>query len=89
MKMYDYFRDMTTCDIKSGDTNMLWEDKWNGDIMKLKFPELHSFTYKENISIKDAKDLDNLYGLFQLPLSIQAHQQFHQLSGELNAIRHN
>ena len=33
--------------------------------------------------------MDNLYGLFQLPLSIQAHQQFHQLSGELNAIRDN
>ena len=48
---------------------------------------LHSFTQKESISIKEAKELENLYSLFQLPLSIQAHQQFHLLSGELNNIR--
>ena len=78
---------MTTCDIKSGCTNLLWDDNWNGDIMKIKYPELHSFTQKESISVKEAKELDNLYSLFQLPLSIQGHQQFHLLSEELNNIR--
>ena len=86
-KMYDLFREMTTCDIKSGCTNLLWDDIWNGDIRKIKYPELHSFTQKESISIKEAKELENIYNLFQLPLSIQAHQQFHLLSGELNNIR--
>ena len=87
MKMYDLFRDMVTCDIKSGCTNLLWDDIWNEDIRKIKYPELHSFTQKESMSIKQAKELENLYSLFQLPLSIQAHQQFHLLSRELYNIK--
>ena len=60
MKMYDLFREMATCDIKSGCTNLLWDDIWNGDIRRIKYPKLHSFTQKESISVKEAKEMDNL-----------------------------
>ena len=89
MKMFDLFKEMTTCEIRSGNTCKLWDDSWNGEIMHFKFPELHSFCNQQNISVKIAKDNGNLCSLFQLPLSITAHQQFHLLSDKLHNIRSN
>lgn len=59
--------------------------EWN--ILKNKWVELHSFAENDNISIQQAKLVMNYYNLFQLPLSMIAHEQFNILSGQLEAIR--
>ena len=51
MKMFDLFKEMSTCEIRAGNTCKLWDDSWNGEIMYLKFPELHSFCIQQIISI--------------------------------------
>ena len=77
MKMFELFKDKTICEVKSGNSTRLWEDNWNGDIMKMKFPELHSYNQQENMTSWAAKSVENYYSLFQLPLSTTAHHQFH------------
>ena len=74
LKLLDLFKSMTTCQVKSGNTAMLWNDNWDGNVMKIKFPELYSFTLQEHISIMVTKNMENIYELFQLTLSIIAHQ---------------
>ena len=45
IKLFGLFKSMTTCEVNSGNSALLWEDNWNGPILKLKIPELHYFTH--------------------------------------------
>lgn len=51
------------------------------------FPELHSFALNDNITVMHAKSNQDIYSMFQLPLSIEAYQQHHALSVRLHDIR--
>jgi hypothetical protein len=39
----DIFKGIANAQLISGDTILFWEDMWNGEIMKISYPELHSF----------------------------------------------
>lgn len=87
MNIYDIYCCLTTCTANNGDTIMLWKDKWCGQSLMDKFPQLHSFVDDDNISILKAKTVDNYYSMFQLPLPNIAFQQFTQLSNTLEHIK--
>lgn len=89
MKLFDIYSKLTTCIARKGDTILLWKDRWSGQPLMDKFPELHSFTNDDNIPMHKDKTPDNYYSMFQLPLSNVAHQQFIQLSNSLDQIRNN
>ena len=56
--------------------------------MQFKYPHLHSYAKNENISMKEALIANNLdfYDLFQLPLSLVAHEELRSLREDINAI---
>jgi hypothetical protein len=80
------FKQFTTCAPGNGKSIMLWDDKWQDTILKHKFPHLFSFTKNRNINILDAYNAahENIFGMFNLPLSLIAAQQCDELSQELN-----
>jgi hypothetical protein len=49
---------------------------WAGNVPKLEFPELHSFATKPNISLVQARAQMDLASLFNLPMSVQAFDQW-------------
>ena len=89
MSLVDSYRGLATCCVGNGSTMLLWKDIWKGHILELKFPHLHSFAENEDISMKEglAINSDNTYDMFQLPLSVVAHNQLMELQGELNSIQ--
>jgi hypothetical protein len=67
LKLLDRFKGMASVSIADGSTCLLWDDCWQGQSLKLAFPELFS--------------VDSILDLFHLPLSEEAFGQFQQLEG--------
>jgi hypothetical protein len=85
MGIFAIFKDMTNCSIGDGKTVTLWHDTWNDDIDKFTYPHLHSFALNKDI-FERALAEDSIYNLFQLPLSIEARNELHNLQEEINDI---
>jgi hypothetical protein len=62
--------------IGDGRTILFWEDMWNSGIPANQYPELFSFACNSKLSIKEVLQKEQLIEIFQLPLSVQAHEQF-------------
>jgi hypothetical protein len=71
----------------SGDTILFWNDLWNGRVLRLQFPHLHSFAINENLTVKAAMEQDHLQDLFHLPLSEEAYDQFNELDVILQSLQ--
>jgi hypothetical protein len=52
---------------------------WNKGIPAHQYPELFSFACNSKLTVKEAKQKDHLIEIFQLPLSVQAYEQFLEL----------
>jgi hypothetical protein len=74
LKLLTKFKGIAMVQAKQGSTVSLWHDMQKSKIREMEFPELHSFTTRSNISLSDAKSLENLHEIFQLPLSDEAFQ---------------
>jgi len=46
------FRSFASCEVGNGRTVCFWEDIWNGRLLKLDFPQLHSFARDPKVSVK-------------------------------------
>jgi hypothetical protein len=66
--------------IQDGRTCNFWEDVWNSQAPKLNFPELFSYAKRGTVTFQKVKAQDNLWHLFQLPLSTTAFAQHTQLT---------
>ena len=65
----------------TSNTIVFWQDNWGHGSIRDKFPELFSFSTKDNLTIKDFLQAPDMVENFILPLSSQAHQQFQELQG--------
>lgn len=72
--------------VSSGQTCLLWEDLWNGQIRKLQFPELHSYAKNKLISLSKAHGAAALHDLFNLPVSVEAYTQLQDLQFEFSTL---
>jgi hypothetical protein len=72
--------------ISNGQTCLLWDDIWNGQIRKLQFPELYSYAKNKSISLSKAHGTATFHDLFSLPLSVEAYNQLHELQLEFSTI---
>jgi hypothetical protein len=63
----------------TGDTILFSEDLWNGQILKFKYLELHSFAINKSITAQRVQQADELDDIFQLPLSEVAYEQYCEL----------
>jgi hypothetical protein len=66
--------------IGNGRTILFWEDLWNKGIPAQQYLELFSFACNTILSIKEAKQKEHLLEIFQLPLSVQAYEQYLELN---------
>jgi hypothetical protein len=76
---------MATCKANSGLSVAFWNDHSDLGIMKVKFPQLHSFARRKNCSLNQFLAWDESRSLF-LPLSSTAYDQLLQLKVELLAL---
>jgi hypothetical protein len=67
---------MPSVQIQSGTSCLFWDDLWSGQILRLTFPELYSFTKKPNMTLAGAKSSTSLISTFNLPLSVEAFEHF-------------
>jgi hypothetical protein len=70
----DKYKGMTMVQIQNGSTVNIWSDLWNDKVRETTLLELFSFTIINNIIVHQAKNMDVLHDIFQLPLSIVAFQ---------------
>lgn len=82
-KLLDKFEGMASVTVFNGQSCLLWDDLWNDRVRRLQFPQLHSFPKNKNLSVSMASSTKNFLGLFNLPLSVQAYQQFEEFQSEL------
>jgi hypothetical protein len=69
--------------VHSGQTCLLWDDLWIGQVRKQESPELYLF---KSISVKKAHHNTDITDLFSLPLSVEAFNQFQILQLEFSAL---
>jgi hypothetical protein len=74
------FKGLAVPTIGNGRTILFWEDLWNKGIPAQQYPKLFSFACNSKLSIKEAKQKDHLFESFQLPLSVQAYEQYLELN---------
>jgi hypothetical protein len=58
-----------------GDTILFWHDLWNRQVLKLSFPQLHSYAKSDKGTISSILQMENFQEHFHLPLSEIAYEQ--------------
>ena len=91
MSYNDSFRDITSCTINNGQSIQLWKDKWSESIREYDMPHLFSFARDQNVNVAVTRNIsmEQLYDLFQLPLSVITHDQMHNLFKNIQTIQFN
>jgi hypothetical protein len=80
LRLLDAYKGIAKVNFGSGDTILLWHDLWNGQVLKLTYPQLYSFAKADMISLKSILVLDNIQNHFHLPLSEEVYEQFCDLN---------
>jgi hypothetical protein len=70
----------------SGETILFRQDLWNGHVMKVSFPHLHSFAKSGVITVSSVLQMESLQDHFDLSLSEIAFEQFYELSMILQSL---
>jgi hypothetical protein len=79
LRLNTLYRGVATCDPNQGDTIGFWEDVINGAINSEKFAHLLGFARNPSISLWHMRQADNLLGLFRIPMSRAAYNEFFDL----------
>jgi hypothetical protein len=78
-KLMNVYRGITSCKVRAGDTVLLWKDPWCSPVLSIASPRLFSYTTSEDVSVADFVGAQDVAALFQLPLSVEAHEELVQL----------
>jgi hypothetical protein len=70
------YKGLTAPTIGDGRTILFWEDMWNRGTPAHQYPELFFFACNSKLTVKEAIQKEQLIENFQLPLSVQAYEQF-------------
>ena len=79
LKLLTVYKGLAHAVLGNGDTILFWHDLWNGRILKLDYPEIFSFVRNDRTTVKTVLQIEELHGLFHLPLSQIAFDQFNDL----------
>jgi hypothetical protein len=82
------FKKLALCNIESGNSTLLWQDKWKTVPLLETYSQLHSFAKNKEITVLQAiqHSRNGIYRLFHLPLSMIAMQQCEDLSNTLDGM---
>ena len=79
----DKFRACSSIITGPGDTVLLWSDSWHLDncsaTIQQRFGRLFSFTKDPHITLAEFRAIQDVFSLFHLPLSSQAHIELSRL----------
>lgn len=76
MRLLDNFKGIAKANFGSSDTILFWQDLWNGQVLKLAYPQLHSYAKNDKVCLHTILHLDNIQNHFNLPLSEVAYEQY-------------
>jgi hypothetical protein len=79
LKLLDTFKGIVGAEYGIGDTILFWHDLWNNHVLKLSFPQLHSFAKSDSITLRAVMKTEDFEDLFNLPLSEIAYEQICEL----------
>jgi len=85
-KLLSKYKGMAQVSINNGSTCLLWDDLWEGEVPRQKFPELFSFAKDKHLTVAQSINQSPLHSLFHLPLSIQAHSQMLILQQKMRSV---
>ena len=87
MKLVEQYISVSTVVPGKGNTFMFWEDAWAfGDStqpLSLSYPRLYSYVLDKKMSTAEVYGLPDMLSLFYLPLSVQAYEEFQDLSAKM------
>jgi hypothetical protein len=89
VKFLDSYKGIAEAEAGNGETILFWNDLWNGRILKLQYPKLHSFAINEDIGLASVRREGALQEIFHLPLSKEAYAQFCELEMFMNLLPEN
>jgi hypothetical protein len=89
LRILDNYKGIAKADFHSSDTILFWRDLCNGQVLELTYPQFHSYTESDNVSLKLILQLDNIQNHFYLPLSEEAYEQFCDLNVLLLSLQAN
>jgi hypothetical protein len=81
----DIFRGVTECQVRAGDTILMWKDPWTKPPLSESSAGLFSYTSNPNISVREFVEEENPGIIFQLPLSMEAHAELLSLLTKVHA----
>jgi hypothetical protein len=67
----------------------LWEDVWNGCLLRQEFPLLFSFAKNQNISLERYLQNQDPGANFHIPLSIEAMDEFDRFTSKITEVAQN
>ena len=88
LKLHDQFKGWVNGKLGDGKVIALWNDMWEGHILKLEYPHLFSFAKNQNITVQEAMQAQPFYQLFHSPLSEQAYHQLGDLLSWMQQLHH-
>jgi hypothetical protein len=83
--LMDIFRGISKCQVRAGDSALLWKDPWTKPPLSENLARLFSFASNTDISVRDFVGETNLGTIFQLPLSMEAHEELLTLQGVMHS----
>jgi hypothetical protein len=89
LRLLDNYKGIAKANFHSGDTILFWHDLWNELVLKLTYPQLHSYAKSNRVSLKSILQLDNIQNHFNLPFSKEAYEQFCDLNVLLLSLQAN
>lgn len=84
LKHLSTFKQHAICKAGQGNTVMFWTDNCQDLPLQLKYPELHSYAIKQNISLHSVLQTTDIGLLFHRPMSQEAFVQVNALEDLLN-----
>ena len=72
--------------IKRGASVLFWKDNWNQSILAEQYPRAFSYVLNEDLSVQNFLTASTLQATFQLPLSLQAHDELKLLQLDMAAV---
>jgi hypothetical protein len=75
------YRSITRSQVQGGSSTLFWKDFWaEGDLLCNQYPRLFSYALDEDISVAKMARLDQLNSGFALPLSVEAFQEWQEVT---------
>jgi hypothetical protein len=79
VKLLDMFKGMAQAEAGTSETILFWRDMWNGRVLHIIYPHLHSCAINQEIKLSAVLNEESIQNLFHLPLSDEAFTKFTEL----------